>query len=155
MAIALFIGPVEELGWRGVALPLLQRRFAPLWSALILGAFWAVWHAPSFLLSGTPQSAWSIAPYLLGVLALSVIITPLFNAAHGSILIAALFHFQINGPAWPDAQPWENYLFAAVAIAVVVLNRKAMLTRTNAVTDVLMPDIGVDVTEPRREKTPA
>jgi hypothetical protein len=155
LAIALFIGPVEELGWRGVALPLLQRRFAPLWSGLILGAFWAVWHAPSFLLSGTPQGAWSFGPYLLGVLALSVIITPLFNAAQGSILMAALFHFQMNGPAWPDAQPWENYLFAAVAIAVVILNRKAMLTRTNAVTDVLMPDTRANVTEPRREKTPA
>jgi len=154
MAVALFIGPVEELGWRGVALPLLQRRFAPLWSALILGAFWAVWHAPAFLLSGTPQNAWSFGPYLFGVLALSVIITPLFNAAHGSILMAALFHFQMNGPAWPDAQPWENYLFAAVAIVVVVLNRKTMFTRTDAATDVLMPETGTDVTEPRRKKAP-
>jgi hypothetical protein len=98
-----------------------------------------LWHAPAFLLSGTPQSAWSFAPYLLGVLALSVIITPLFNAAHGSILIAALFHFQINGPAWPDAQPWENYLFALVAITVVVINRKTMLTKDGAATDVMMP----------------
>ena len=154
MAIALFIGPVEELGWRGVALPLLQRRFAPLWSALILGAFWAVWHAPAFLLSGTPQGAWSFGPYLFGVLALSVIITPLFNAAQGSILMAALFHFQMNGPAWPDAQPWENYLFAAVAIAVVILNRETMFTRSGAATDVLMPDTGTDMTEPRREKAP-
>jgi membrane protease YdiL (CAAX protease family) len=155
MAIALFIGPVEELGWRGVALPLLQRRFAPLWSALILGAFWAVWHAPAFLLSGTPQGAWSFGPYLFGVLALSVIITPLFNAAQGSILMAALFHFQMNGPAWPDAQPWENYLFAAVAIVVVVLNRKTMFTRSGAATDVLMPDTGTDMTEPRRKEVPA
>ena len=152
MAIALFIGPVEELGWRGVALPLLQRRFAPVWSALILGAFWAVWHAPSFLLSGTPQGAWDFGPYLFGVLALSVIITPMFNASHGSILMAALFHFQVNGPAWPDAQPWENYLFAAVAIVVVILNRKTMFTRSGAATDVLMPDTGTDVTEPIREK---
>jgi hypothetical protein len=155
LAIALIIGPVEELGWRGMALPLLQRRYAPLWSSLILGAFWGVWHAPAFLLSGSPQSAWSFAPYLIGVLSLSVIITPLFNAAHGSILMAALFHFQMNGPAWPDAQPWENYLFAAIAIAVVVLNRKTMLTRTAAVTDVLMPETGPDVADPRREKTHA
>src|SRR5215204_5291244 len=39
LAAALFIGPVEEFGWRGVALPLLQRRFAPLWAGLILGVF--------------------------------------------------------------------------------------------------------------------
>ncbi len=139
LAAALFIGPVEEIGWRGLALPLLQRRFAPLWSSLILGAFWALWHAPAFLLSGTPQDAWSFAPFVLGVLALSVIITPMFNAAQGSILMAMLFHFQVNGPAWPDAQPWENYLFALVAIAVVALNRRAMLTSKDAVTEVLLP----------------
>jgi len=29
-------GPVEEFGWRGLALPLLQRKFAPIWAGLIL-----------------------------------------------------------------------------------------------------------------------
>jgi len=139
LGIALIIGPVEEVGWRGFALPVLQRRFAPLGASLVLGAFWGLWHAPAFLMSGTPQSGWIFAPYVLGVLALSVIVTPLFNAAQGSILMAALFHFQMNGPAWPDAQPWENYLFALVAVVIVVINRKAMLTRDGAVTDVLMP----------------
>ena len=129
LVAALLIGPVEEIGWRGVALPLLQRRYAPLWAGLILGGFWGFWHLPAFLLSGTPQSAWSFGPYVIGVLALSVLLTPMFNAARGSILIAGLFHFQMNGPAWPEAQPWENYLFAAVAVAVVLLNRRAMLSR--------------------------
>ena len=92
-----------------------------------------------FLLSGTEQSAWSFGPFVLGVLALSVLVTPMFNAARGSLLIAALFHFQMNGPAWPDAQPWENYVFAIAAVAVVLLNRKAMLTRDEAVTEVLFP----------------
>jgi membrane protease YdiL (CAAX protease family) len=109
LGVALLIGPVEELGWRGVALPLLQRRWAPLWASLILGGFWGLWHLPAFLLSGTPQSAWSFGPYVVGVLALSVMLTPMVNAARGSLLITALFHFQMNGPAWPDAQPWENY----------------------------------------------
>jgi uncharacterized protein len=137
---ALLIGPVEEIGWRGVALPLLQRRYAPLWASLILGAFWGVWHLPAFLLSGTEQSAWSFGPFVIGVLALSVLVTPMFNAARGSLLIPALFHFQMNGPGWPDAQPWENYVFAIAAVAVVLLNRNAMLTRDQAVTEVLMPE---------------
>jgi uncharacterized protein len=138
-AAALLIGPVEEIGWRGVALPLLQRRYAPLWASLILGAFWGFWHLPAFLLSGTEQSAWSFGPFVIGVLALSVLVTPMFNAARGSLLIPALFHFQMNGPAWPDAQPWENYIFAIAALAIVLLNRKAMLTRDQAVTEVLYP----------------
>jgi len=139
LGIALFIGPIEELGWRGVALPLLQRRFAPLWSSLILGGIVALWHLPAFALSGTKQSAWAVGPFLIGVVAVSVILTAMFNAARGSILIAALFHFQMNGPAWPDAQPWDTYVFLAVAALVVLFNRRAMLTRDGAVTRVLMP----------------
>jgi membrane protease YdiL (CAAX protease family) len=73
------------------------------------------------------------------VLALGVIVTPMFNAARGSLLIPMLFHFQINGPAWPEAQPWENYLFAIVAVLIVVVNRRTMLHRNTAVTEVLMP----------------
>ena len=110
-----------------------------MWSALIVGAITAVWHLPAFALSGTKQSAWAVWPFLLGVVAISVILAPMFNAAAGSILIAALFHFQMNGPAWPDAQPWDMLLFVAVAVVVVLLNRRAMLTRDGAATDVLMP----------------
>jgi hypothetical protein len=73
------------------------------------------------------------------VVAISVILTPMFNAAGGSLLVAALFHFQMNGPAWPDAQPWDTLVFVAVAVVVVLLNWKAMLTREGAVTGVLMP----------------
>jgi hypothetical protein len=63
----------------------------------------------------------------------------MFNAARGSLLIAALFHFQINGPAWPDAQPWDTLVFGVIALLVVLLNRRTMLTRKGAVRDVIMP----------------
>ena len=134
---ALLIGPLEELGWRGVALPLLQRRFAPLWASLILGGVVAVWHIPAFFMGGTLQSGWSLGPFLLGVVAISVILTAMFNASRGSLLVAFVFHAQMNGPAWPDAQPWDEYLFVVVAVVVVLVNRKAMLSRTAGVTDVL------------------
>ncbi|MFO7965565.1 MAG: CPBP family intramembrane glutamic endopeptidase [Desulfobacterales bacterium] len=100
-------GPVEEIGWRGLALPLLQRRMAPIWASLVLGVVWAVWHLPAFMLSGTPQSAWALTPLPVGTLALSVIVTPLFNHSRGSILLPAFFHLQLINPLWPDAQPYD------------------------------------------------
>jgi membrane protease YdiL (CAAX protease family) len=130
-------GPVEEIGWRGFALPLLQRRMAPIWAALVLGVVWAVWHLPAFMLSSTPQSAWALTPFLVGTLALSVIVTQLFNHSGGSILLPAFFHLQLINPLWPDAQPYDTWVFVGVAAAVVWLNRKTMFSFHNAVTAVV------------------
>jgi membrane protease YdiL (CAAX protease family) len=140
LALALFLGPIEEFGWRGLALPLLQRRFAPVWAGLILGVIWALWHIPALLMSGMPQSNWSIAPYFLGIVAISVILTPFFNAARGSLLVAVLYHFQMMNPIFPDAQPWDNIMFVIAAVIVVWLNRRKMFQREAGVTDVLMPE---------------
>ena len=133
----LVLGPVEEIGWRGVALPLLQRRLSPLMAGLVVGLVWAVWHVPAFLLAGTLQSGWSFTPFLVGTVAASVIMTPLVNASGGSILLAALFHFQMNNPVWPDARPWDSVLLASVAVAVVLLLPGEMRSRGAGVTRVV------------------
>jgi hypothetical protein len=91
------------------------------------------------MLHGNPQSAWSLGPFLIGVVAIAVILTPMFNAARGSLLIAALYHFQMNNPAHPNGQPWDTLVFSIVAAVIVLLNWRAMLTRDGAVTSVLMP----------------
>ena len=39
----------EETGWRGYALPALQKRFTALTATLILAAGWACWHIPAFI----------------------------------------------------------------------------------------------------------
>jgi membrane protease YdiL (CAAX protease family) len=139
MLFMLFLGPVEEFGWRGVALPILQRHMAPLWAGLIVGATWGLWHLPAFYLSGTVQSGWGFAPFFIGNVCLSLIVTPLFNASRGSILWPALFHFQVNNPLWPDAQPYDTWFFAGVAVLVVWINRRTMLARDGAVTEVFAP----------------
>ena len=137
LLLAAIKGPVEEFGWRGLALPLLQRRFSPLWAALILGIVWGFWHLPAFLLSGTQQSTWSFIPFFTGTIAVSVIMTALFNASRGSILLAAVMHFQLINPIWPDAQPYDTLFFVAAAVVIVWFNREAMLTGVNAVTEVI------------------
>ena len=137
MLFMIIKGPVEEFGWRGLALPLLQRKFAPLWAGLILGIIWGLWNFPAFLLSGTPQSTWQFAPFFIGSVAISVIVTQLFNASRGSILLPALMHFQLVNPIWPDAQPYDTLFFVAAAVIVFWFNRKAMLSREGSIIKVI------------------
>ncbi len=110
---------------------------APIWAALVLGVIWAVWHLPAFLLSATPQSAWSLTPFFVGTVALSVIVTPLFNSSRGSIFLPAFYHLQLINPLWPNAQPYDTWLFVVVAAVVVWLNRDAMFSLQGAIKDVL------------------
>ena len=140
LLLALFLGPIEEFGWRGLALPLMQRKLSPFWAGLFLGGIWALWHIPSFLIGGMPQAAWTAGPYFLAIIAISVIMTPFFNAAKGSLLISVLFHFQMMNPIFPDAEPWDNILWIAFAVIVVLLNRKTMFKKGAGITEVLMPE---------------
>ena len=137
LVLAAIKGPMEEFGWRGLALPLLQRKLAPLWAGLILGVIWGLWHLPAFLLSGTQQSEWSFTAFFAGCLAISVIATALFNQSHGSILLSAFFHFSLMNPVFPDAQPYDTYLLIVVAALVVWRNHNDMFTREGAVVEVI------------------
>ncbi|AZI57314.1 CPBP family intramembrane metalloprotease [Nakamurella antarctica] len=41
-------GGLEEPGWRGFGLPLLQKRLPPVRATLLLGFVWGVWHVPLY-----------------------------------------------------------------------------------------------------------
>ncbi|MFO8112369.1 MAG: CPBP family intramembrane glutamic endopeptidase [Desulfosalsimonadaceae bacterium] len=140
LVLAAIKGPVEEFGWRGLALPLLQRKFAPIQAALILGVIWGFWHLPAFLLSGTQQSEWSFSAFFVGCIALSVIATALFNASRGSILLSAFFHFTLMNPVFPDAQPYDTYILIGIALVVVWIYKEAMFMKEGAVTTVIPKD---------------
>ena len=89
-------GLSEEPGWRGFALPRLQAKFSPLVSSLILGVFWAVWHAPARF-GGIEAKSLSdtLVEWVLIVL-VTVIFTWFFNHTKGSILVTALLHPAMN-----------------------------------------------------------
>jgi membrane protease YdiL (CAAX protease family) len=83
----------EETGWRGFALPRLQKGRSALAATGILVALWALWHLPQFFYLFDP----SIAPgWAVGLFAGAVVLTWLYNSAHDSILLVAIWHACFN-----------------------------------------------------------
>ena len=82
----------EEAAWRGALLPRLQDRLTPLRASLVLGVVWTTWHLPSLYVPGETDRGISLTAFALLVIATTVLITALVNAAGGSVLVAAVFH---------------------------------------------------------------
>jgi membrane protease YdiL (CAAX protease family) len=84
----------EEGGWRGFALPRLQRLHGPLIGSLILAPLWACWHLPLFWVRvwGTPPTILNMVLFLAAVIFMTIVFTWVFNNTKGSILLAILLH---------------------------------------------------------------
>jgi len=87
------VGLFEEVGWRGFALPRLQRRLDAVWAALVLGVIWAFWHLPE-LISDRGQRP--PLQFLVWILAQSVILAWLYNSTDGSLPMVIICHAAIN-----------------------------------------------------------
>jgi membrane protease YdiL (CAAX protease family) len=88
----------EEPGWRGFALPRLQRLHGPLVGSLILGPLWGLWHVPVFWWPGynTPPTVLTIVVWFIAVSAFTIVMTWFFNNTKGSVFMAILIHTSHN-----------------------------------------------------------
>ncbi|MEA4909317.1 MAG: type II CAAX endopeptidase family protein, partial [Anaerolineaceae bacterium] len=91
---------LEEFGWRGFALPELQKRFSPLAAGLLVGGMRGLWHVP-LNLTVMAQYGGLAAPLLLvsGPLLLtaaSLLMTWVYNRTGGSLLLMVLMHSSIT-----------------------------------------------------------
>ena len=136
----LFYGWGEEVGWRGFALPRLQRNRNTLVATFILSIFWALWHLPLF---------WSVPGYIglnfleiimwySRILAGSVVVTWLYNSTRGSILIAALFHASVSvafkSPQGETTMIILHILLAIWALISVIIGGTADISRAGKYT---------------------
>lgn len=94
---------LEELGWRGYALPLLIRKLgSPLGATLLLGVAWTFWHFPReipTLLTGQQDIVDLVTGqmwFLLFCCSGSIIMTYFVNITGGSILPAIIVHGMFN-----------------------------------------------------------
>jgi len=88
----------EEPGWRGFALPRLQRLHGPLVGSLILGPLWGLWHLPLFWVTfwNTPPTILNIVLFVFAITCATIIFTWFFNNTKGSVFMATLLHASNN-----------------------------------------------------------
>jgi CAAX protease family protein len=99
VSVVVIVGALgEETGWRGFALPVLQRRYGPLVAALLLSPLWAVWHLPFFLTvasyRGFPPAGY--VGFLFSLACGSIVLTWLYNGSGESIFACAVWHGLFN-----------------------------------------------------------
>lgn len=109
----------EEVGWRGFALPHLQRGRSALSAALILGVLWAFWHLPAFFFRDTyiEMGFVGFPVFLVSLASASVILAWLYNSTSGSLLMVILFHAIFNWLSVSEAGgPYVAIIMGAAAV---------------------------------------
>lgn len=147
LAIGLAAGFLEEIGWTGFAIPKARQHYSVLWTGLLVGVLWGVWH---FFVSywggggtngGVPlaifMSLWVVSVLVGQLTAYRVLMVWVYEHT-GSVLVAALMHaslaaFQfILNPLTPgvpqQVYPWGQAAATWVAVAAVALTSRGEMT---------------------------
>jgi membrane protease YdiL (CAAX protease family) len=118
----------EEAGWRGFALPRLQRRWGPLLASFVVGSLWGLWHLPDFFYPQAVQSGISFPVFLAGTVLTSILFTWVFNATGSSLLMVSILHSSFNAadvflPLLPQVTrtTLQLALYLALITAVTVI----------------------------------
>ena len=126
LLITFYGGPLsEELGWRGIALPEMERRWGLLRASLALGLIWGAWHVPGFSIPGTDQynMGWftpSFWLFLADILSMALIISLSYDQNNSSILAPILVHFSHN-LAYTLAAPLSPRTFTLFVMLGLIL----------------------------------
>lgn len=120
---------LEELGWRGYALDRLQMNRSALSASLILGVVWALWHLPLFFIEGSFQreevgfATMGFWLFMIGIVALSVTFTWVYNHTSRSILGIILLHGWVNFVSETievgDLSYYTHWVLLAVLLTVI------------------------------------
>jgi uncharacterized protein len=115
----------EETGWRGYALPVLQKKFSALSATLILTVGWACWHIPAFIYRPlySKMDVAGIAGFFMSMLMGAIVLTWLYNSTKGSLFIVAIFHAMIE-LMFMSANITVNmssYIGATVMVAAILI----------------------------------
>ena len=92
----ILLGGLEELGWRRILQPQLEKIINYLSSILVVGTIWSIWHLPLWFIKGTVQSSFPFGLYLFSGIILTASFTTLYKYTN-NLFLCVLSHAWFNG----------------------------------------------------------
>ena len=124
---------MEELGWRGFALPRLQSKNTALAASIVLGLIWGAWHIPAIMFEeGTDvlNIVWAV----VNTVSVTILFTWIYNNTKGSLLLVTIFHasiqYSMNFLGVIPSQT-ANLLKWLAVIVIVIVAGPANLSKSN------------------------
>jgi membrane protease YdiL (CAAX protease family) len=126
--VLLLGGALEEPGWRGFGLPLLQERYSPVRATLLLGLVWGIWHVPlygpaGFVIPMVLAFFYTVLWNRTHSLALCIVLHASFTPAQDQLILMArskAYTAVLDAPDWAIL---GTYLAAVLVLLAVTKGR--------------------------------
>ena len=129
---------LEEVAWRGFALPRLQRSFNAWIAAVLIGAAFVVWKLP-LIFNAVGFSGKPFVVAMLGAVAFSILATWIFNNSGGSLLLTVLFTNSYKITDLFLASPAEVTPLALLAGPWIVVGAVLLWSKPESLTREVIP----------------
>ncbi len=114
----LFGGGMEEVGWRWVLQPELEKKLPFTVATIITAMIWTLWHLPLFFIPGTSQSNTNIWAFFILVIGVSFMLATIYDFGK-NIWLCVLAHCALN--ALPATFEFEQNLPVNTGISIVLI----------------------------------
>lgn len=103
----ILFGGLEEIGWRGVLLPQLIKKFPIIISTLFTSFIWSLWHLPLWFINSLPQQDMNPFIFIILGLCFSLILTVIYSKTK-SIFLCVITHSLFNSYSGIITIPFTN-----------------------------------------------
>ena len=132
-------GGLEEVGWRFVLNPALEKRLPFAVACLITGVIWSVWHLPDFFIEGSGQASMNFFIFSIGSLGLSFAYAAIYRISK-SIWLCVFIH------------ALNNSLYNSFIINVEIFSKAVVPVTITATVLIIASILAVTITENYKKK---
>lgn len=135
--LMLFGGGMEEVGWRWVLQPELEKRFPFGIATIITSLIWCLWHIPLYLLRAHPSLMLIFLAFLILLIGMSFVQGTIYGYSK-NIWLCALLHCSFN--ALPASFVFKENIPINTGISIVMvigalIVRKILVKRSELIVE--------------------